>query len=653
MKKEIEDLIEISRFFGANKDYTLAGGGNTSYKNEEYIWVKASGSALATIDEEGFAQLDRKEVQKIRSKEYSTDEQIREVQVKEDLIAANVYPEKKKRPSVETSFHELINYPFVVHMHPTHTNALMCAVNSEEECKRLFGEKVMYIPYAPGYKLFKAVERAMIPYREQFGRDPEIIFLENHGVFVSGNNISGIKDHYLDITHTILEEIKNASEFQKLEIKEDITRFIPAIKMIAGARVAKLRHSSLHSLFYSSAEAFKRASLPFTPDIIVYCKSEYIYLENTDTPEHIIEEFKQKYDEFFQKNQYNPRIVLIRDYGLLALEDTANAAETALEVYEDLLKISHFSENFGGPRFLPPEEIEFIDNWEVENYRRKIAKGSSGDSPVNQKICVITGGAQGFGKGIAEELTKAGANVVLADINEETGQASCSDLGSLCIKNAVVFHKTDVSSPDEIRNLVQHTVETFGGIDVYISNAGILHAGSLEEMDPETFGKMTKINYEAYFLGAKYASSVMKLQSEYDLRYFSDIIQINSKSGLKGSNKNFAYAGGKFGGVGLTQSFALELAPFRIKVNSICPGNFFEGPLWADPEKGLFVQYLKAGKVPGAESIEDVKRFYEEQVPLKRGCRVEDVVKAIYYVISQEYETGQAIPVTGGQIMLN
>ena len=131
-----------------------------------------------------------------------------------------------------------------------------------------------------------------------------------------------------------------------------------------------------------------------------------------------------------------------------------------------------------------------------------------------------------------------------------------------------------------------------------------------------------------------------------------DIIQINSKSGLKGSNKNFAYAGGKFGGIGLTESFALELMPYRIKVNSICPGNFYDGPLWADPERGLFVQYLKAGKVPGAKTAEEVKRFYEAQVPAGRGCTPLDVMRAIFYVIEQEYETGQAVPVTGGQNML-
>ena len=145
----------------------------------------------------------------------------------------------------------------------------------------------------------------------------------------------------------------------------------------------------------------------------------------------------------------------------------------------------------------------------------------------------------------------------------------------------------------------------------------------------------------------------MKLQHQYKSEHFSDIVQINSKSGLKGSNRNFAYAGGKFGGIGLTQSFAMELMPHNIKVNSICPGNFFEGPLWSDPENGLFVQYLRTGKVPGAKTLDDVKRHYEMQVPAGRGCRVGDVMKALYYVIDQKYETGQAVPVTGGQNMLH
>jgi sorbitol-6-phosphate 2-dehydrogenase len=105
--------------------------------------------------------------------------------------------------------------------------------------------------------------------------------------------------------------------------------------------------------------------------------------------------------------------------------------------------------------------------------------------------------------------------------------------------------------------------------------------------------------------------------------------------------------------VGLTQSFALELIEDGIKVNAVCPGNYFEGPLWSDPGQGLFVQYLREGKVPGARSVEDVRRAYEAKVPMGRGCTPADVLEAILYLVAQQYETGQALPVTGGQVMLS
>jgi NAD(P)-dependent dehydrogenase (short-subunit alcohol dehydrogenase family) len=288
----------------------------------------------------------------------------------------------------------------------------------------------------------------------------------------------------------------------------------------------------------------------------------------------------------------------------------------------------------------------------VENYRKKVSQGSGSQGQVRNKVIIVTGAAQGFGAGVANMLFHEGANIVIADLNRKKGEEFAKELNLRGQKNSAIFISANVGDAPSEERMISQTVFAFGGLDVLISNAGILRAGSLEEMTPETFELMTKVNYSGYFLCAKYAKPVMKLQNQYNPDFYMDIVQVNSKSGLKGSNKNFAYAGGKFGGIGLTQSFALELMPFNVKVNSICPGNFFDGPLWADPENGLFVQYLNAGKVPGAKTINDVKAFYEAQVPAGRGCTSEDVAKAILYVIDQHYETGQAVPVTGGQNML-
>jgi len=210
----------------------------------------------------------------------------------------------------------------------------------------------------------------------------------------------------------------------------------------------------------------------------------------------------------------------------------------------------------------------------------------------------------------------------------------------------------DVADPGSASDAMDAVVDAWGGFDLVVSNAGILRAGGVMEQDPAEFALVTRVNYLGYFHVVRAAAPVLARTHRTDPGQWRDIVQINSKSGLQGSNRNAAYAGGKFGGIGLTQSFALELVSCGIKVNAICPGNFFDGPLWSDPERGLFVQYLRANKVPGAKSIADVRHFYESKVPMGRGCRVEDVLVALRYVVEQPYETGQAVPVTGGQVML-
>lgn len=388
-----------------------------------------------------------------------------------------------------------------------------------------------------------------------------------------------------------------------------INKIVPAIRMIASRdKVLTIRLDDSEQLTKLNTEDSVR-TLPF-----VKADSGIIVISGKTEPEDIIAETEIKISAWYTAHSLHPDYILLQGLGLITLAENASALDSLL------------GSSVG--------EVKTVSG------------------RVQDKIIIVTGGAQGFGGGIAELFYAHGANVVIADLNEEAGKGMANILNTSKQTNQAFFVKVNVSDPNSVEEMITSTVKQFGGLDVIISNAGILRAGGLDEMTPESFSLMTDVNYKGYFFCAKYASSVMKVQSKFRKDYFMDIIQINSKSGLKGSNRNFAYAGGKFGGIGLTQSFAMELMPNRIKVNSICPGNFYEGPLWSDPKKGLFVQYLHAGKVPGAKTLNDVKAFYDAQVPAGRGCRVLDVVRAILYAIEQEYETGQAIPVTGGQNML-
>ncbi len=275
------------------------------------------------------------------------------------------------------------------------------------------------------------------------------------------------------------------------------------------------------------------------------------------------------------------------------------------------------------------------------------------NSVVLNKTALVTGGAQGFGEGMVRGLAEAGAFVYIADMNLEGADNLARKLNEELGRTCAFALSVNVTDEESVQAMMDKVALTTGGLDIFVSNAGVLKAGSVKEMTLKDFSFVTSVDYTGFFICTKFAALQMALQNREADGYLTDIICISSKSGLEGSNKNGAYAGAKFGVIGLTQSFALELVADKIKVNALCPGNFLDGPLWSDPDRGLFVQYLNAGKVPGAKTVADVRRFYESKVPLDRGCTTEDVMKALFYTVEQKYETGQAVPITGGQVMLN
>lgn len=443
--------------------------------------------------------------------------------------------------------------------------------------------------------------------------------------------------------------MRNQTMENDKEAMNRIMQVVPALRMIFSDkkyRTLRVLNSELARLF--SDDASNQAVLLNMKGIgdELQLPRRYLFL-NHDNLDDLLEVVKREYNSSF----ILPCMLLIKGIGAIMVGDDASDCYATMNMFQD-----RFIEAY---KILSKEKNISIDEQllkklEIPSFNTTYNDEAIKNSVSYNKTIIVTGAAQGFGEGIARNLILKGANIVVADLNEEVGKKTVEQFNSLTKNNRAIFVKTDVSDMDSITNMVQTAVIEFGGIDTFISNAGVLRAGGLDDMSPQDFDFVTKINYNAYFYCTKIVSKVMKLQTKYAHKdYYADIIQINSKSGLRGSKANFAYAGGKFGGIGLTQSFALELAPHRIKVNSICPGNYYEGPLWSDPENGLFTQYLKAGKVPGAKTVEEVKAFYLAQVPMNKGCTPEDVVKAVLYLMDQCGETGQALPITGGQVMMS
>lgn len=250
------------------------------------------------------------------------------------------------------------------------------------------------------------------------------------------------------------------------------------------------------------------------------------------------------------------------------------------------------------------------------------------------KVAVVTGASQGLGEALAIRLDKEGCKVAVCDFNIEGAKNVASKLSD------AIAIPVDVTNYAQCEAMAKTVLDKWGKVDILVSNAGIVKSGDIFNLTPEMFALVTNVNLNGYFNVVKaFAPSMLERKS-------GSIIQINSKSGRKGSFKNGAYAASKFGGVGLTQSLALEFAESGVRVNCICPGNMLNSPLWVN---SLFKQYALNQGI----TEEEVRQKYINQVPMKRGCEYEDIENAMVFLASDysSYMTGQAINVTGGQQM--
>lgn len=256
------------------------------------------------------------------------------------------------------------------------------------------------------------------------------------------------------------------------------------------------------------------------------------------------------------------------------------------------------------------------------------------------KVAWITGAAQGLGEAIAHRFAREGCvGLALCDTQTEKLNAVADAIRREHPQCDVLPLCCDVREEAQVVHTAQQIAQYFGRLDILVANAGVIHSAEITEMTLEQWQYQLDVNLTGYFLCAREAAKLMKPQGS------GVILQINSKSGLKGSYKNCAYAASKFGGIGLTQSIAMDLAPYGIRVNAVCPGNLLDSPMW---QETLFEQYARKWGLPQ----EAIRRYYEAQVPLGRGCTYDDVCNLVVFLASDEasYITGEAYRVAGGQL---
>ena len=239
----LKNIAELSTFFGLNPDYVLGGGGNTSFKDENFLYVKPSGISLASIAEKDFVKMEREKVRAVFAIGELTVAPEREAVVKKMLADAVTY-DSSGRPSVEAPLHELIPTAYVVHLHPAAVNGMTCGKNGKAICAELFPE-ALWIDYTdPGFTLAYAVYHAAWDYKQIKGRDPQVIFLQNHGVFVGADKAEDIRTIYQAIMDALAGHYQKQGVTLKLDTGEKDTAFVfenaPVLRSLLGPELRRL-----------------------------------------------------------------------------------------------------------------------------------------------------------------------------------------------------------------------------------------------------------------------------------------------------------------------------------------------------------------------------------------------------------------------------
>ena len=414
---ELDELACLSNRYGRDAKFVLAGGGNSSWKNSAVMYIKSSGSSLATIKASEFVCMDRTRLRALMQKRYAQgDDSKREAEVLADMMDSRMPGSETLRPSVETLLHDLFPYAYVLHLHPSLVNGMTCGVNGERAAHEIFGNSFVWVPeYKPGYELAKLCARLLGDYTKTHGSAPKILFLQNHGVFAAADGVDEIDSIYENIMMRLNARaiVKPSDEMTTVRITSDSysyasesaapirAAFVGSVLSLPDPPAALIRVAGddIDSLL-DSRENFKPLDGAFTPDHIVYCGQKFLYLDDViepndpagqsgpgDREDSIGLNAPAGPDALAQPPTLadalaayvagygrRPRIICVRGDGAYICADTAKEAENALSLFIDAVKTAVYSANFGGPRHMSQQLTDFIVNWEIESYRQKIAK---------------------------------------------------------------------------------------------------------------------------------------------------------------------------------------------------------------------------------------------------------------------------------------
>ncbi len=648
----LADLIRMSNTVGKDPALVQGGGGNTSVKTADgrYMYIKASGTALKDMNEtRGWRRVHLDSVLAI-IKDHSITKlqtQTREVEVVNSLrLACDDSVADDARPSVEAHLHGLLN-KCVIHLHPSVVSAYLNAKEGKAKLERLFRDEKtppLWVPYVdPGFTLARKIAELVEGYRRQFRKMPQILLLDKHGLFVTAPTAGAT----LRVVHRVIErcgatlrpphavrtrpptpaQIRAAQFCVRRAFFEATGTYCPVTWVDDEGIAGFERHVQAKKLLSAGA---------LTPDELVYSNGPAMWLDRGDA-KVIARRLTSQIDD-----GRKPSVAfLVKDVGLF-IAGTGKIAQTVRDIVAYSLFIRTNAHRIGGIRTLTRAEQRFINEWESEAFRMKLVSGE-GKGELNNRIAVVTGAGSGLGRSIAVGLAKAGALVALTDIDEKAAQETADIIAHERSKSQVKAFRCDVTSEDSVRQTFAELLAYWGGLDILVNAAGIAPPYALVDMPVDKWRMALEVNLTGYLLMAREAARIMIAQG-----MGGSIINLSSKSGLDASKNNTAYNATKAGELHMARGWALELGEHGIRVNSIAPGNVFEGSKIWNPE------YIKVCARKYGIKPQEVIPYYVNRTALRREIKGQDIADAVVFLCSDKARTitGQTLVADAGQVMV-
>ena len=580
----LDTLLNISHKYGSDPNFVLAGGGNTSYKEGDTLYIKGSGTALATITKDQFVKMSRSALTKMWTRKYPENEALREAQVLRDMLDARLPGEEQKRPSVETLLHHLFMQPYVLHVHPAMVNGLCCGQDGEKIMQLLFHEAVFVPSTRPGYTLALHCRKLMDRYINRYARYPRLLFLENHGIFFAANSEEELDALVRNVFLRLRGLIKQTPDFSPVQSDAAHTTLIaPALRMLFGGQNAKVCFTANKELlaFAQSEKTFAPLSLPFTPDQIVYCKAAPLYVPYRAQEKEQLALLRERFASFVRKNGYAPVTVFVQNVGMFTCGQTQKQAQIAAAVETDAAAVAVYTNAFGGPKHMDEDLICFISHWEAESYRAGLNADTAQKSEISGKIALIAEACAPFGRAAAAALVRGGATLTLADPDQKKGERLLAHLKKIRPEAQITFACVNCTGEEKLKELIDDIVLQHGGLDLVIA----LCSGNAEE-------HATQHENAIFHALCKIASRPMQVQHAIAPQQLFDIIAVGARVD------------------GMAQA-AREHLGHGIKINALRPSR-------------------------------------DEITPMGRAIRDEDLTRALLYLIEQQFETAMVLPVAGG-----